>query len=307
MKKIISCLLVSLLVLNGIIPGVNAYASTGEINYEYNLDYLEVLEEEILEEFEEELVQEYGFEILEDMEVDISISEEEFIVEIDFEEEDFIASLEIAMNIEDDDITLIYSEANAQGERIIQEFKVIVDEIDEEIFIATLIDLDTGETHRIDTSELNASALPVLIIAIGGKIIKTAIVKVGTKMALKIGGKTFFAAPAATVTNALKNFSAVSYRVGSHTFRLTQTDMRHILVRHHPSYWNGTIKSSQTFFHHNTTINQIRNIAIELAKQNRTIIASKGTTSTFQVHGMLNGVRYTMGITNGHIRQIYPR
>lgn len=43
MKKIISCLLVSLLVLNGIIPGVNAYASTGEINYEYNLDYLEVL------------------------------------------------------------------------------------------------------------------------------------------------------------------------------------------------------------------------------------------------------------------------
>lgn len=184
MKKIISCLLVSLLVLNGIIPGVNAYASTGEINYEYNLDYLEVLEEEILEEFEEfeeELVQEYGFEILEDMDVDISISEEEFIVEIDFEEEDFIASLEIAMKLETEDVTVISEVIDSTGELILQEVEVFIHDADEDVFIATLIDLETGESYEINTTELQASVLAAPIVLI--------ITKFGVKAAIKMLGK----------------------------------------------------------------------------------------------------------------------
>lgn len=126
------------------------------------------------------------------------------------------------------------------------------------------------------------------------------------KAAIKIGAKTYYAATAATVTNALKNFSTFSYKAGSYTYKLTNTDMRHILTRHHPKYWDGTIKSKQTFLDPNLTVNQVRNIVTEVAKQNRGKLASKHFTNT-QVEGTVNGVRYVLGLDrSGHFRQLYP-
>ena len=91
MKKLITIFLVFLLISNIMLPSINAMADSNVVEYDYNQEYLTELEEEILEEFEEELVQEFGYEVLEDIDVDISISEEEFIVEIEFEEEDLEA------------------------------------------------------------------------------------------------------------------------------------------------------------------------------------------------------------------------
>ena len=35
--------------------------------------------------------------------------------------------------------------------------------------------------------------------------------------------------------------------------------MKHILERHHPEYWNGTIKRDQTFLPKDMSINEINN------------------------------------------------
>lgn len=124
----------------------------------------------------------------------------------------------------------------------------------------------------------------------------------GGKYVIKWGSKVFKKAPKSKVTNALKSF-----KTGSYPFKLTKTDMKHMLERHHPKYWNGTVKKNQTFYNPNLSVNQVKNIALSIAKQNSKTLRSKGTNSTFQVQGKVNGVKYVLGITRGHIKQLYPK
>ena len=49
------------------------------------------------------------------------------------------------------------------------------------------------------------------------------------------------------VINALKDFISVKWNFGNQNFLLDKKGMKHILERHHPEYWNGTIKNTQTF------------------------------------------------------------
>lgn len=181
MKKLITIFLVFLLISNIMLPSINAMADSNVVEYDYNQEYLTELEEEILEEFEEELVQEFGYEVLEDIDVDISIREEEFIVEIEFEEEDLEASVEVAMNLETEDVIVISEVIDGTGELVVQEFEVFIHEADEDVFIATVIDLATGESYEINTTELQASVLATPIILI--------ITKFGVKAAIKMVGK----------------------------------------------------------------------------------------------------------------------
>ncbi|MBR7798345.1 MAG: hypothetical protein ACQEWU_21510 [Bacillota bacterium] len=129
----------------------------------------------------------------------------------------------------------------------------------------------------------------------------------GGKHVIKWGSKIFKKAPKSKVTNALKTFKTATYKTGSHTFKLTKTDMKHMLERHHPKYWNGTVKKKQTFYNPDLSVSGVKNIAISIAKQNRNTLKSKGTNSTFQVQGTVNGVKYVLGITKGHIKQLYPK
>ncbi|NBJ71714.1 MULTISPECIES: hypothetical protein [Clostridia] len=129
----------------------------------------------------------------------------------------------------------------------------------------------------------------------------------GGKHVIKWGSKVFKKAPKSKVTNALKSFKTATYKVGGHTFKLTKTDMKHMLQRHHPKYWNGTVKKKQTFYNPNLSVNDVKNIALSIAKQNRNKLKSKGTNSTFQVQGTVKGVKYVLGISKGHIKQLYPK
>ena len=129
----------------------------------------------------------------------------------------------------------------------------------------------------------------------------------GGKHVIKWGSKVFKKAPKSKVTNALANYTTGTYKAGSHTFKLTKSDMQHMLTRHHPRYWDGSVKSKQTFYNPNLSINEIKNIAIDIAKQNRTTLSKKGTNATFQVEGKVDGVKYVLGITKGHIKQLYPK
>lgn len=129
----------------------------------------------------------------------------------------------------------------------------------------------------------------------------------GGKYVIKYGSKVFKKAPKSKVTNALANYKTLSYKTGSHTFKLTKTDMKHMLERHHPKYWDGSVKKDQTFYNPDLSVNDVKNIAHTIAKNKKSTLSKKETNSTFQVEGKVNGVEYVMGITKGHIKQLYPK
>ncbi|PZT84502.1 MAG: hypothetical protein DI630_37005 [Gordonia sp. (in: high G+C Gram-positive bacteria)] len=126
---------------------------------------------------------------------------------------------------------------------------------------------------------------------------------------LKVGSKTvrYSKAPASRVTNALKSYRSLNFRAGSHTFKLDKSAMKHILERHHPKYWNGTTKKTQTFFNANMSLNDVRSLVHAAMKQKASTLRSQGTNATFTVSGRVDGVNYTMRISKGRVVQFYPR
>ena len=83
--------------------------------------------------------------------------------------------------------------------------------------------------------------------------------------------------------------------------------MKHILERHHPEYWNGTIKNTQTFLDKSMTIEDISNYIGDIMKQNRNILIEKGTVGMYQIEGTINNVTYVVGFENGLIGQFYKK
>ncbi|WP_338751459.1 EndoU domain-containing protein [Bacillus sp. FJAT-52991] len=130
----------------------------------------------------------------------------------------------------------------------------------------------------------------------------------GTTRLAKVGSKTFKKVPSSTVTNALKNYKGTTYSIGSKKYKLTKTDMKHMLERHHPKYWTDNKKNvkKQTFFDYRLSIKDIENIAISVAKQNREKLSKVSSNGSAQVKGKVDGVEYVLGVEKGHIRQLYP-
>ncbi|MEH3001092.1 MULTISPECIES: hypothetical protein [Bacillus] len=126
----------------------------------------------------------------------------------------------------------------------------------------------------------------------------------GSKL-IKVGTKTFKKAPKSKVVNSLKNYKGATYKAGSKTYKITKSDMKHMLERHHPKYWNGTSKKTQTFFDSRLSVKDIERIAINVAKQNRTKLSKIKVSG--QVEGKVDGVKYVLGVSNGHMRQLYPK
>lgn len=52
--------------------------------------------------------------------------------------------------------------------------------------------------------------------------------------------------------------------------------MKHILERHHPEFWNGSVKETQSFLNGDLTITDIQNIVGEVISQNRQKIIERG-------------------------------
>jgi hypothetical protein len=52
-------------------------------------------------------------------------------------------------------------------------------------------------------------------------------------------------APEEQVINGLKTeFKPIDYQFGKNTIKLSKAGMKHILERHHPEFWNGSIKKT---------------------------------------------------------------
>lgn len=104
----------------------------------------------------------------------------------------------------------------------------------------------------------------------------------------------------------LSKFKSKKIKLGDNDLLLDKSGMEHILSRHHPDYWDGTVKAQQTFFEKGTQLNEIENAIDAIAKQNKDIISKKGTNAIYQVTGSYNGKSYTLGLNNGKIGQFFP-
>ncbi|PRS79190.1 hypothetical protein C6Y04_01440 [Bacillus sp. GBSW2] len=160
------------------------------------------------------------------------------------------------------------------------------------------IEMTLGDFNNLEIGYKEADAFWVLI----GRLV----LQGGSKL-IKVGSKTFKKAPKTKVVNALKNYKGATYKAGSKTYKLSKDDMKHMLERHHPKYWNGSAKKTQTFYDSRLSIKDIENIAINVAKQNRTKLSKISANGSGQVEGKVNGVKYILGVKKGHLHQLYPK
>lgn len=108
------------------------------------------------------------------------------------------------------------------------------------------------------------------------------------------------------VVNALDDYETARWNVDGNNIAFDKSGMKHALERHHPDYWDGSVKSSQTFFSDSLSITDIQDIAGQVINQNRDTIIANGTTGMYQIEGVVDGIKYVLGFNNGRIGQLYP-
>lgn len=103
----------------------------------------------------------------------------------------------------------------------------------------------------------------------------------------------------------LSKFKSQKIKIENNTFLFDKRGLKHILERHHPLYWDGSLATTQTFLHEKTTIQDIVHIIKEVMKQNKKSILEHGTQDFYQIHGIINEIKYTVGFDNGRIGQFF--
>lgn len=109
-----------------------------------------------------------------------------------------------------------------------------------------------------------------------------------------------------SVDNALKDYQGQRYQFDNQQFMMDKADLKHILTRHHPDYWDGSTKLRQTFFDRGTRISDVQDSVAQVLNQNRASLIRQGTNDAYQIYGEVNGREYVLGIDHGHIGQFYP-
>ena len=114
-------------------------------------------------------------------------------------------------------------------------------------------------------------------------------------------------APGQAVEGALSSFRAEQFRTGSEVFQLDKRGMAHILERHHPLYWDGSVKVEQSFLEARMSVEDIQDAIRAVMQQNREELIRLGTARPpYQITGSHGGHTYTLGISKGRVGQFYP-
>ncbi|MEC8026015.1 MAG: zeta toxin family protein, partial [Myxococcota bacterium] len=111
------------------------------------------------------------------------------------------------------------------------------------------------------------------------------------------------------VINDLSSFRSRRMQVGADVVMLDRSAMQHMLERHHPDYWNGTTKTSQSFFDRRLSVEDVADISMEVLRQNRANLLSGSRYSggiSGQYRGTVDGREYVVGLRGGKIGQLFP-
>ncbi|MDC9591773.1 EndoU domain-containing protein [Xenorhabdus sp. XENO-10] len=108
------------------------------------------------------------------------------------------------------------------------------------------------------------------------------------------------------VVNELRSFNGKTYKIGNQTFKLDRKGMKHILERHHPYFWNGTTKPTQTYFSCKMSVKEIIYAIESIMKKHRKVLLREGA-GQYQIEGRYKGKLYVVGFNRGRIGQFYPK
>lgn len=110
------------------------------------------------------------------------------------------------------------------------------------------------------------------------------------------------------LTAALRGFTTRRYTIGKgRQLNLGSNDMKHILERHHPKYWSGQSKSTQTFFKDRMSIDDVSEAIESVVKQNMKELKEFKPNKSTRITGTFKGVLYELAFDNqGRIRQFFP-
>ena len=112
--------------------------------------------------------------------------------------------------------------------------------------------------------------------------------------------------PHSSVVNALDDFKTQRYQFGSNTYQLDKAGMTHILKRHHPEFWNGSLKGEQSFFCAKVAIAEIQEKIKSILEANRELLSKNGQNAKyFQLPLTPDG--YQVGLNSGRIGQFYKK
>jgi RHS repeat-associated protein len=105
---------------------------------------------------------------------------------------------------------------------------------------------------------------------------------------------------------ALRDWSSQRFQFGNQSLLLDKKGMTHILTRHHPKYWDGTTKKTQSFFDSTMSVADVQDAISQVLRQNRAMLIRRGSQGSYQIRGTVNGVDYVLGMNRGRVGQFYP-
>lgn len=105
----------------------------------------------------------------------------------------------------------------------------------------------------------------------------------------------------------MKDYDSLDVTVEGSVYKTDKGDMAHILERHHPKYWDGSVKKDQTFFNDKMTINDVKDVIKRLIKDNEDAVKKIGANGIGSFEGTVDGVTYQIGLNKGHVGQLYPK
>jgi RHS repeat-associated protein len=109
--------------------------------------------------------------------------------------------------------------------------------------------------------------------------------------------------PHSSVVNVLKDYPGKRFYFGSNVYLLDKSTMAHILKRHHPQYWDGSQKPTQTYLCADDSIRDIEDSITSVLQDNADRLRQKnGGIGKYQLNGK-NG--RTVGLNSGRIGQYY--
>jgi len=236
----------------------------------------------------------------------IEIYDNELHVQTTFESEDLKADLDIKFDSESEEI-LIDSVIEENGIVEHNNYRVTMQQLEEDYYSTIFTDLETQETYESNPARLEASIIHALVYRIGSAIIQYTIKKIGTKKILQIGKRSFYSKSKDAAKKAVANFTDITLDVGGgKKVYFTKAKMRHILERHHPNYWTG--KDNKSFFDPDLSVNDIKNIVITVINKNKLTISKQlNKQQKISVRAKVNGIEYEVNFNgHGHVSTAYP-
>jgi hypothetical protein len=82
--------------------------------------------------------------------------------------------------------------------------------------------------------------------------------------------------------------------------------MQHILERHHPRYWDGSVRQAQSFFSEHLSVDGVADAISAAMRQNREQLIRIGANRQGQITGVWGGITYVLGLNRGRVGQFYP-